>query len=178
MEEILTPKQELFCRYYTQNNELFGNGTLAYAEAYEYKLDELSKEKPIVERDAEGKPKKEGDSEYTLAYNTCSVQASRMLRNGKIQDRLTTLLNEYLKNEVVDAQLLKIIIGGKDTDKVSAIREYNRLRQRIVEKTDITSKGEQIKSSTGENIEEIAKKVSEELKKKAENDNKGTISGA
>jgi hypothetical protein len=30
-----TQKQELSCRYYTQNGELFGNGTLVYAEAFD-----------------------------------------------------------------------------------------------------------------------------------------------
>jgi hypothetical protein len=38
----LTPQQELFCRFYTQNEHLFGNATLSYAEAYGFKLDELS----------------------------------------------------------------------------------------------------------------------------------------
>ena len=33
-ETGLNPRQELFCRYYTQNDELFGNATLSYAEAY------------------------------------------------------------------------------------------------------------------------------------------------
>jgi hypothetical protein len=31
-----------FCRYYTQNEKLFGNATHSYAEAYDYKLDTLS----------------------------------------------------------------------------------------------------------------------------------------
>ncbi len=164
--EDLVPKQELFCRYYTQNNELFGNGTLAYAEAYEFNLDELSKEKPVTETDDKGKPIEWGDSEFTLAYNTCSVNASKLLRSTKIQDRMTVLLNEYMKNEVVDAELVKVIIGGKDSDKVAAIKEYNKLRQRIIDKTDITSKGEQITTTSGAEIEEIAKRVGEELRNK------------
>jgi hypothetical protein len=38
----LNPQCELFCRYYTQNEKLFGNATHSYAEAYDYKLDTLS----------------------------------------------------------------------------------------------------------------------------------------
>ena len=45
----LNPKEELFCRYYTQNEALFGNATLSYAEAYGYGLDELSKTGVYVE---------------------------------------------------------------------------------------------------------------------------------
>jgi hypothetical protein len=40
---FLKPQQELFCRYYTQDFSLCGNATLSYAEAYEYKLDELAR---------------------------------------------------------------------------------------------------------------------------------------
>jgi hypothetical protein len=36
----LNAKRELFCRYYTQNSELFGNATLSYAEAFDYKLED------------------------------------------------------------------------------------------------------------------------------------------
>ena len=79
MEEELNPKQILFCRFYTQNDELFGNATLAYAEAYGYELESLSKERPITQED----PLKYGDSEYTLGYNTCSVLGSKLLRNNK-----------------------------------------------------------------------------------------------
>jgi hypothetical protein len=32
----LNAKRELFCHYYTQNNETFGNATHAYAEAFGY----------------------------------------------------------------------------------------------------------------------------------------------
>lgn len=140
----LTPKQELFCRYYTQNTALFGNATLAYAEAYDYSLDELSQERPVLETDEEGNAIKYGVSDYDKAYNVCSVQGSKTLRIPKIQERLVKLLNEYMKDEVVDAQLMKVIISGEDKDKVAAIKEYNKLRQRIVDKFDHTSGGKPI----------------------------------
>lgn len=142
----LTPQQDLFCRYYTQNTELFGNGTLAYGEAYDYNLDELSKEKPVLETDEQGVPTKFGDSEYQLACNVCAVQASKLLRLPKIQNRVRVLLNEFLRDDVVDAQLARIIMEGDDNDRIAAIKEYNKLRQRIIDKQDITSNGEPINS--------------------------------
>lgn len=146
----LNPQRELFCRYYTQNEELFGNATLSYAEAYDYKLDELSR-KAIYEEifDDETGDTSQGelieDSEYDKAYHVCSVESSKFLRNPEIQARITELLNELLKDEVVDSQLAKLIIQDKEpAAKIAAIREYNKIRQRIVERTDITSGGQPI----------------------------------
>lgn len=146
MDSELTLQQEMFCQYYINNDALFGNATLSYAEAYDYKLDELSTEKPVLANNADGTPTEWGDSEYTLAYNTCSACSSKLLRNNKINERVKKLLNELLKDEEVDAELARIIKNGKDSDKISAIKEYNALKQRIVKKTetDITSKGEKI----------------------------------
>lgn len=137
----LNLQQEAFCRFYTQNRELFGNATLAYAEAYNYRLDELSREDEIDEKGN----KKPNTSEYDRAYNTCSVNGSRLLRISKIDERIRDLLNEMLLDKVIDAELVSIILKGeKDSDRVAAIREYNKLKQRIIEKTDLTSRGEKI----------------------------------
>lgn len=135
MEEIqdqLNLNQERFCQLYAKNSYLFGNATLAYAEAYDFDLNSLSDEIPKAEPN-ERKPL----SEYQRAYNTCSVNASQLLRKSKIQDRVNTLLNELLQDSIVDAQLAKLIMSGD----IQAIREYNKLRQRIVEKSDITTAG-------------------------------------
>lgn len=148
MEEVLTPQQELFCRYYAQNNELFSNGTLSYAEAYDYKLDELSTEAPVLDTDDKGEPIKWGDSDYKKAYDVCSANASRLLRNEKIQARIVVLMNEWMKDEIVDSELFKVIKQNyKLESKIAAIREYNKLKQRITEKVDHTTKGEPINNS-------------------------------
>lgn len=166
----LTPQQELFCRFYTQNSELFGHVTLSYAEAYGYDLDSLSKEKPLISEE----PKKYGDSEYDLAYNTCAANGSRLLRNDKIQKRVITLLNEYMRDEVVDAELVKVIMQNyKLESKVAAIREYNKLKQRITEKTDITTNGESI--NTGE-ISALTHKLNEIHRGTSESGNGGVAS--
>lgn len=164
MEE-LNPKQELFCRYYVQNRALFGNATLSYAEAYEYKLEELNRERPLISGTAGKEDAKYGDSEYTLAYNACSVQGCVLLRNHKVNERLTVLLNELLKEEVVDSELAKVIMQDGDlAPKVAAIKEFNKLKGRIIEKADITTKGEKINTLDPKTIA-LAQKYEEELKK-------------
>jgi hypothetical protein len=138
--EALKAKRELFCRYYTQNQELFGNATLSYAEAFDYKLDELSREGVYEEIESEDGTIEQGKllepSEYDKAYHTCSVLSSRLLRNADIQARITALLNELLKDNIVDSQLAKLITQDSDnTAKIAGIREYNKLRGRIIDKT-------------------------------------------
>ena len=114
----LNPRQEKFVRLYTQNDELFGNATLSYALAYDYNLDTL-----------------EGEAK-TKSYDTCRSLASRLLTNDNIQKRKIELLNELLKNEIVDAKLAELIKGGD----MMAIREYNKLKGRITDKMDISGK--------------------------------------
>lgn len=144
-KDELTPKQELFCHIYTHNRQLFGNATLSYAEAYDYGLDELSQEKPVLGYDSKGEPNKWGESEYTKAYNVCSAQGSRLLRNQKIDDRIRELMNLLMRDSIVDAELISIVLHGeKDSDRVAAIKEYNKLKQRILDKVDHTTGGEKI----------------------------------
>jgi len=145
-DEILTPQQELFCKYYTQNEALFSNATLSYAEAYGFDLDNMSREAPVIKKDKKGKPVEWGESEYTRNYNLCSSLASRLRRNVKIQDRITECLNELFNDKFIDSQLLKVISqDGKLDAKVAAIREANAIKSRIVRRSDLTSGGEPVK---------------------------------
>jgi len=141
MEE-LPLKRELFCRFYTQNEDLFGNATHSYAEAYDYKLDTLDTEAVWSEPEGDSPRERLDDSPYEKAVHVCAVEAFRLLRIPEVQARITALLNEILKDEVVDSQLAKLIMQDKEpAAKIAAIREYNKIRQRIVDKTDITSGG-------------------------------------
>jgi hypothetical protein len=138
----LNPQRELFCRYYTQNEDLFGNATHCYAEAYDYKLDTLSQEDEYDLPKGDPERKLIQRSEYDRAVHVCAVEASRLLRSPEIQLRITALLNEILRDEVVDSQLAKLIMqDAEPAAKIAAIREYNKVRQRITEKHDITSGG-------------------------------------
>lgn len=160
--ELLTLKQERFCFNYTQNEEYHGNATLSYADAYEYDLDSLPKNDGTYKT-------KEGEilygheidsmaqagaiyktakvvepSTWKKTYDLCSSLGSRLRRNAKIQSRCRDLLNEFMVENVVDARLTKIIVYGSDDDAINAIKEFNKLRGRIIDKKDITSQGERV----------------------------------
>jgi hypothetical protein len=59
-----------------------------------------------------------------------------------VQERVTALLNELLRDDIVDSQLAKIITQDDDLQsKVRGINEYNKVRGRIVDKTkDVTER--------------------------------------
>lgn len=127
-EHGLNPRMELFCQYYVSSGDTFANATFAYGEAYDFKLEELSKVRAEDER----------DSEYDMACNTCAANGNRLLRNAKIRARVTVLLNALLKDEIVDSELAKLIQQDMDfPTKVRSIAEYNKLRGRIIDKSSI-----------------------------------------
>ncbi len=162
--ESLTLKQEAFCRYYTQNTLLFGNQTLSYAEAYGFDLDNLADDDAIYQfkdgttigeqelkllddKDEKHKMWKEKieDSTYDKAYQVCATSSSRMLKNAKIDARIIELLGEMMNDKQIDSEIVKVIKQNHDLPaKMRAIAEYNKLKQRIVEKKDITSGGKPI----------------------------------
>lgn len=110
VKDELNPNQEMFCQMYVNNRGTFGNATSSYALAYEM--------------DIVGDEQKE-------SYNVACASGSRLLINAKIKDRITQLLNDLLKDNIVDAELAKIIMQDyKLESKISAIREYNRIKGR------------------------------------------------
>lgn len=121
-ERKLNPQQELFCQLYSTDKEFFANGTQAYIEAYGIDLSRKG------------------------AYNAARADASRLLTNGNILKRINELLElRGLNDAFVDKQLEFVITQNADfSSKVAAIREYNKLKQRITDKMDLTSKGKAI----------------------------------
>ena len=127
-EESLNAKRELFCWHYAKGEGTFGNATLSYAAAYDIELGDIW----LRDKDGNLRP----DEKYIGQYAVCSSNGSRLLRNAEVQARIGVLLNELLKDEIVDAELAKVIMqDGKLESKIAAIREYNKLRGRIVDKT-------------------------------------------
>lgn len=122
-EGTLTQRQEKFCELYTsQDKELFGNGVQTYLEVYD-----VDKTKPNW-------------------YDTACSAASRLLRNVKVIDKINKLLEEGgLNDQHVDKEILFLINQHADFGtKLGAIKEYNKLKQRIIEKKDVTSGGKPI----------------------------------
>lgn len=120
--DTLTPKQEAFCQLYATESEFFGNGVQSYIEAYE------------------------PDQTRPNWYKSACSSASRLLSNVKVITRINTILEQTgLNDAFIDKQLSFLITQHSDfTSKLGAIKEYNKLRQRITEKKDITSNGKTI----------------------------------
>ena len=83
------------------------------------------------------------------AYMVASACAARLLKNAKFREYWRELLGEQgFNHDVVDSQMLKQITSPDTPENVrrAAIRDYNELNGRIVQKTDITSKGRRVQS--------------------------------
>lgn len=121
-ETKLNPQQERFCQLYSSDREFFGNGVESYVEVYE-----PNKTKPNW-------------------YKTACVSASKLLSNPKVCERINGLLEEGgLNDQFVDKQLAFLITQHSEFgSKIAAIREYNKLKQRIVERTDVTTNGKDL----------------------------------
>ena len=122
VQDELNPKQELFCQLYVNNIGTFGNATSSYATAYDLDIDGV------------------GD-EQKQAYKVANASGSRLLVNVKVKERIIVLLNDLLKDNVVDAELAKVIMQDRKLEsKISAIKEYNRMKERGAEvhKFDLT----------------------------------------
>ena len=138
-EEIgdkLNTKQELFCQYFTRSNSMYGNYTMAYAEAYGFRLEYLS-DVPVTKEVID---KKTGlltiehidDSPYRKAYDYCSKAGSRLGRNGKINDRIKEILVSLMTDEEFDSELVHTMRQREDLSaKMQAIKEFNRLKSRV-----------------------------------------------
>lgn len=118
----LTAKQELFCRLYASDKEFFGSGVYSYAEAYRI------------------------DKKRMNWYKNAQAASSLLLSNIIICNRINELLESGGLNDMfVDKQLQFLIVQHEDrTNKLGAIKEYNKLKQRITEKIDHTTKGKEL----------------------------------
>jgi hypothetical protein len=122
-EEVkLTTKQELFCQLYASDREFFGNGVQSYIEAYE------------------------PDQSKPNWYNVARASASQLLANINVCNRINELLEDGgLNDSFVDKQLYFVIAQHEDkSSKVAAIREYNKLKTRIIDRIDHTTKGKEM----------------------------------
>lgn len=127
----MSPRELLFCRYYlfgcsNDKQDVYftiGNATRSYAMAYGKYL-KIEEEK---------------------VYNQCGFNASMLLKKDKITTHLTKLLNDNGMNDlIIDSRLMQIAVNASPKTAVEAIKEYNKLKMRILEKVDVTSGGKPI----------------------------------
>lgn len=113
----LTDQQILFCNYFVCQ-DFFGNGFQSYCAAYR----------------KEPKTRKE--------ISSVTSMASKLLTNVDICRFITDLLDEAgLNDNFIDKQLLFVATQNENLPaKMSAIKEYNNLKSRIVTKIAQTDK--------------------------------------
>lgn len=121
-KQKLTLKQRAFCEYFASDREFFGNGTQSYIEAYGI------------------------DASKPGSYAAARVSAHTLLTNPNILDEINRIFEARGLNDVfVDKQLEKLITQDADfPTKLRAIQEYNKLKSRITDKLDLTTKGDKI----------------------------------
>lgn len=113
----LNLKQEEFCKLYVSpDKDFFGNWVQSYIEVY--------------------KP----DMSKKNWYKTCLSASSRLLTNVKVIARINELLEEgWLNDQFVDRQLLFLMQQYGDLwSKMSAIKEYNKVKQRITSNVNLS----------------------------------------
>ena len=117
----LNPKQESFCQLYATNTEFFGNGVQSYIEVYN------------------------PDQTKKNWYDNARSNASQLLTNTNVLARINELIDITLNDAHVDKQLALVVTQNADFGaKVKAIGEYNKVKGRITQKLDVTSKGKRI----------------------------------
>lgn len=116
--EELSLRQERFCQLYALDTRFMGSWVNAYLEVYDI------------------------DTTKKWWYWTACASASRLLTNVKIYTRINNLLEEqWLNDQFVDKQLLYVISQQSDMwNKVQAIKEYNKLKQRITDRMEVQVK--------------------------------------
>lgn len=133
-ESGLPLTQELFCRYYLEP-ETFMNGTKAYSKAYNKEIKDKG------------------------SYHVCATEASKLLKKPKVKAYVDKLLTDQgLTDEFVDLRLKQIIIQDEDKKvSVAAIKEYNKLKARITDKSEIAMKFKDVTD------EELKEQIAEEM---------------
>lgn len=101
------------------------------------------------------------------AYQVACVGASQLLRNIKFRDYWRQLIIESgFNDEVADSRLIQIMTNPSTPakDVLKAVELFKKLGGKIIDRTDVTSKGKRIQQHnpyanlTEEELRELAKK--------------------
>lgn len=142
----LNINQQRFCQLYALNSFLFGNATQCYARAYGYNLDSLSRQGVYSDPDEEGNTEKVEDSPYEKALNICSVGGHDLLRIPKVNEYIKSLLQQIINDDDADAEIGWVMKQRVDLGpKIQALKEYNRMKGRSVDKKQIEFTGLSLK---------------------------------
>ena len=110
----LNANQEAFCQYFVNNEECFGNATRSYAMAYGRDLD---------------------DPKINHAIRS---DGYHLMGKEAIKARLQELLDILISDTIVDIELARVIKQNENlAAKVSAIKEYNAVKKRTLNKVEL-----------------------------------------
>lgn len=114
----LNLRQKAFCELFASDREFFGNGTQSYIEAYDI------------------------DTNKKGAYASARTSAYELLTKPDILKRIDELLElNGLNDQSVDKELNFLVIQKADFgSKLGAIREYNKLKQRVADRMEHTGR--------------------------------------
>lgn len=131
--EELTPRQMAFIEHYCW--DMLGNWVQSYLEVYD-----INTSKPWW-------------------YKTACAASSRLLSNVKVYNKINEMLEEsWLNDNFIDKQLLFLASQQSDlTQKLWAIKEYNKLKQRITDKLKDVSDSDQAKAELYKEMKEKVK---------------------
>lgn len=85
------------------------------------------------------------------------------LRKAKIQERITQLFNQLKQDTIVDREMMKLILQNEDNRaKQDMIKEYNKLMQRITDKTKDESESDVAKAEVYRTLQDKIKAMPKE----------------
>lgn len=135
------PKWEIFCHLYASDRDFFGHGTECYAQAYDVDLSDKG------------------------AYFSCKASAGRLLTTVSVMERVNEILDITINETVIDKELGWTAMQKDDLGaKVSAIKEWNKLKGRITTRLQLSGSVET--EATPEQLARIAAAIQERTKEK------------
>ena len=146
--EDVTLKQEIFCQNWV---DTVGNGTRSALVAFDIEgkecLDEEEPSKPLnkdLVKEWEIKLK-ELRLKKNRVISVAAAMSTECLRKPNVIKRIDAILEERgFNDDAVKREHFKLITNSKDEVRMRAIDSYYKLKGKITEKVDHTTKGEVI----------------------------------
>lgn len=137
----LNLQQKMYCKYYTQEGETFGNAYKSYSMAYDIKIPRLAL----------------GKVDYSSSeYQVCQAASARLAFNPLIKEMIEKLMLEKLNDNSVDSRLSGILHNGEDKNSINAIKIYNDLNNRVIKNMNIDITARPYKDISDEELIKIA----------------------
>jgi len=114
---------------------------MSYAAAYQYE----------IPTDAEGNMDRKSQE-----YNVCKANGCRIRTSPGVKQMIDSELMAQFNDTTVDSRLTEIIVGGRDSDSLGAIKEYNEMKGRVTKKVDVTIGARPLQNLSDEELHKMA----------------------